>query len=489
MELLRAAQALEDLDAPSPRSCSRGARRSAPGRRRRARSRRARRARRRRRRSCRAARAPSPARHRERADRHLASPFQRGEKRALGAHGAHRRLVVRAPRPARACAASSARDLHRDRSLPRGRQPRRRVEVRSDALARAEPVQSRRGEDRRVHLPLVHLLAAASARCRAARATSRSGRTASSCARRRRLDVPTREPRGSRRATRPSMHARSRRARRADPRARAPPRRPSPSGDSVGRSLSECTAAVDLALEQRRSRAPREQPLRADRAAAARRAACRRGLVRHELGARRRARSSAASTSRAWRSASSRARVPMRTGRRGQLIVRASTPRAIARRAPASVDRLRLDGHRHPRLARGLARHRADRRRRRRRASSRAHCIDERAHRRRRRERRPGPLAARASAVAQRARRLRARAPSDTAPHARRRHRALRARRAAPRARPPPRRTARASRARLARRRAPRAAPRRRTAPATTSTARPRCEQRVGGRRARRRTA
>jgi hypothetical protein len=72
--------------------------------------------------------------------------------------------------------------------------------------------------------------------------TSRSGRAASSCARRRRLDVPTRAPAGSSAidAARPASDGPSTSASRGSSRSSCATTS-SPGGDSVGRSLSEWT--------------------------------------------------------------------------------------------------------------------------------------------------------------------------------------------------------------------------------------------------------
>ena len=95
--------------------------------------------------------------HDERADRHLASALERGEKRALGA--SCRASCRASPSGARSArdASSSRPNLNRDRALPRGREPCRRVEIRGDALRRVEAVQARRREDRRVHVAFVDL--------------------------------------------------------------------------------------------------------------------------------------------------------------------------------------------------------------------------------------------------------------------------------------------------------------------------------------------
>ena len=87
-------------------------------------------------------------------------------RRAIGDASSARRSARRRAARDRA---RRRRGSARDRALPRRREPRRRVEVGGDALLRVEPMQSRRGEDRRVHLSFVDLFERASARCRAAR--------------------------------------------------------------------------------------------------------------------------------------------------------------------------------------------------------------------------------------------------------------------------------------------------------------------------------
>ena len=70
----------------------------------------------------------------QRADRHLAPAFQRGQKRALGARGDRGGHRDRAVRGGSRILASSLRRLHRDRALTGGGEPRRRVEITGDAL-------------------------------------------------------------------------------------------------------------------------------------------------------------------------------------------------------------------------------------------------------------------------------------------------------------------------------------------------------------------
>ena len=84
------------------------------------------------------------------ADRHLAAALERGEKGPLRVRvGMGARVVERGDD--RADVRVVVANLHGDGALPRGGQPRGRIEVRGDVLRNAEAVQARqRRESRRV---------------------------------------------------------------------------------------------------------------------------------------------------------------------------------------------------------------------------------------------------------------------------------------------------------------------------------------------------
>ena len=130
---------------------------------------------------------------------------------------------------------------------------------------------------------------------------SRSGRSASSCERRRRLAVPTRAPSGPRRAS-------PRRRSNASAGSSRPgtPTSASPSGSSPGRSLARVDGEVDLAVEQRALDPADEARLVADVAV---------GGARPRPSRRRRARRRRRS---AWASARALPRVPSRSSLTGR---------------------------------------------------------------------------------------------------------------------------------------------------------------------------
>ena len=126
-------------------------------------------------------------------------------------------------------------------------------------------LQPRHGEEASPPPRPPRACAAASATLPRNSTTARSGRRCSTCARRRRLEVPTTLPARQRRRARPRP---ARRRRRAGPRAAGSAVMASPSGCSVGMSFIECTAMSIAPADQRLLDLAGEEALAAERRAA-----------------------------------------------------------------------------------------------------------------------------------------------------------------------------------------------------------------------------
>ena len=146
-------------------------------------------------RAARRARSSSPSWTRERAARQVAAAAELGEERALGARPRGARRRRRSRRASASVASSSAR--HSTASAPWPTCGSITDGSSSSSARSREPEPSSAAAATTIASKLGGLARAGSRCCRAARRTSRSGRSAASCARRRTEPVPTVAPVGS----------------------------------------------------------------------------------------------------------------------------------------------------------------------------------------------------------------------------------------------------------------------------------------------------